>query len=93
LNFFISKNFKSKIMFSIKEQLADTYMKPLPPIWIREKQGVAARLPDQIYREKPRILDCVPEAIIKIDGKVHPAPPRQIIVEKMPKVEARPGIF
>ena len=68
-------------------------MKPLPPIWIREKQGVAARLPDQIYREKPRILDCVPEAIIKIDGKVHPAPPRQIIVEKMPKLEARPGIL
>ena len=66
-------------------------MKPLPPIWIREKQAAAGRMPDQVYREKPRILDCVPEAIIKIDGKVHPAPTRQVIVERMPKLEAKPG--
>lgn len=75
----------------IIEQMPDVYQKPLPPIWIRERQDVAARMPDQVYREKPRILDCVPDAIVKVDGKVHPAPPRQIIVERMPKLEAKPG--
>lgn len=69
----------------IIEQMPDIQLKPLPPIWIQEKQPQAANLPPEIYREKPRLLDCVPEQTIKLDGKSI-LPPRQLIVERLPKL-------
>ena len=46
--------------------MPDIQLKALPPIWIQEKQPQAAHMPAQILREKPRLLDCVPEQIIKL---------------------------
>ena len=72
----------------IIEQLGDVHLKPLPPIWIQEKQEKANQLPPQIVREKPRILDCVPEQTIRLDPKLI-VPPRQVIVERLPKLDAK----
>ena len=78
----------SKVGDLIIEQLSDLYLKPLPPIWIQEKQEKANQLPPQVVREKPRILECVPEQTIRLDPKLI-VPPRQVIVERLPKLDAK----
>ena len=82
------KILSSKVGDLIIEQLSDLHLKPLPPIWIQEKQEKANQLPPQVVREKPRILECVPEQTIRLDPKLI-VPPRQVIVERLPKLDAK----
>ena len=73
------------------KQEKDVQAPPAAPLLVRQKPPKPVKPPALIVREKPpRPPAPISPKFITIPGKIHPPPPRKVVVERMPKLPPLP---
>ena len=73
------------------EKERDTQAPPVAPLLIRQRPPEPIKPPVLVVREKPPPPPApIAPQIFNIPGKIHPPPPRQMVVERLPKLPSPP---